>query len=136
MKHDPRSRAASISVLHPIAEKQVLALQVPSAKEIPSSVAIVDSGEKSERTTPLCNRTIATDEERMAREAILAEEGLDLRESELLEAVTAILWHVVCTPAHVEALHALEAVPVLVALLDHPTEQVICGGCQIIIKCS
>lgn len=65
-----------------------------------------------------------SDEELRAREATLAEEGGELKPTELLEAVTAILWHVVCSPQHVEALKALEAIPVLVALLDHPNEKV------------
>ena len=90
---------------------------------IPASGGVPESPSDKIEDTPLFFKS-ESDEEAGKREEILKEEGGDMRESELLEAITATLWHVVCTPANVDPLHNLEAVPIFTALLDHPNEKV------------
>ncbi|KAF2361319.1 Armadillo [Trinorchestia longiramus] len=115
---------------HPDAGHQVRArssLATPSGKDLSlhdgrgdeSETAEVDAEEESAETKAL------SEAELQAQEEALAEEGGELRPSELLEAVTAVLWHVVCSPQHVEALKTLDAIPALVVLLDHPNQKVV-----------
>ena len=52
--------------------------------------------------------------------------GQGVGDSELLEAVSEAIWHVCLLPDHVTAVKDLNAVPILVALLQHNDEKVLC----------